>query len=112
MIGRGEGLEQAAEYLNTKPHVEKLKVISWYNEAVSHIFSTALRRPWTIISRSNTLKQADYVVLYFLQMQRQLPSPSILAYFQNLTPEHVVTIDGFDYAWVYNMKQAGEPAAP
>jgi 4-amino-4-deoxy-L-arabinose transferase-like glycosyltransferase len=28
-IGWGEGIDQAARYLNQKPHAEKLKVISW-----------------------------------------------------------------------------------
>ena len=112
MIGRGEELEQAAEYLNAKPHVRKLKVISWYNEGSFTYFFHGTSKFMDDNISLEQLQQADYVVLYFLQMQRQLPSPKILAYFQTLTPEYTVTIDGFDYAWVYNMKQAGEPAAP
>ena len=112
VIGRGEGLDQAAEYLNTKPDVRKLKVFSWYNDGSFSYFFRGNSKPIDAFSSLETIKHADYVVLYFRQKQRQLPSPKFLAYFQNLTPEHVVTIDGIDYAWIYNMKQAGEPVAP
>ena len=112
MIGRGEGLDQAAEYLNTKSHPGKLKVISWDNVGSFSYFFHGLSQAMDENFSLEQLQKADYVVLYFLQKQRQLPSPKILAYFQNLTPEHVITINGIDYAWIYNMKQVGEPAAP
>ena len=51
MIGRGEGLDQAADYLNTKPHVRKLKVFSWYDEGSFYIFSTVIHSHWMGLPR-------------------------------------------------------------
>jgi hypothetical protein len=46
--------------------------------------------------------QADYVVLYIQQTQRMLdPSPGIIRYFQARQPEHVVRINGIEYAQIY-----------
>ena len=75
--------------------------MSWYGDApLAYYFKgTTLNMPED--ATLNDLLGADYVVLYYQQFQRRLPSPEILEYFQTNTPEHTVTLNGLEYVQVY-----------
>lgn len=106
MIGWGEGLDQAARYLNQKPGAEDMKVISWSADGCfSYIFNGSAA---TIDYDMNLgdLRRADYVVLYLNQWQRQAPYPEFLAFFEQFLPEDVIRIGDIEYARVYNMDDA------
>ena len=45
--------------------------------------------------------QADYVMIYISQVQRQKHSPDILAYLARHQPEYTLTLHGLEYAWLY-----------
>jgi hypothetical protein len=108
MIGWGEGLDQAARYINSKSEAKHLRVMSYYPDgSFSYFFegkTLDFIDTWNGIE-SEQLKRADYLVLYIHQWQRQQPDPAMLAYFTSKSPEYVVHIDGFDYAMVYNMRK-------
>ena len=108
-IGWGEGLDQAARYLNTKPDAGQLRVISWYGDAPFAYFfkGKTINMPEDAVLEE--LLQADYVVIYYQQYQRQLPSPEVLAFFQDQTPEYIVTINGLDYVEVFNIEDISIP---
>ncbi len=112
MIGYGEGLDQAAQYLNKLPGASGLRVISWYGEGCfSYLFQgTTIEMDFDIKAR--TLKNADYAVLYANQLQRKFPNIEVLAYFQQMTPEYVVQISGLPYVLVYNLQNAPEFSIP
>ena len=104
MIGLGEGIDEAARYLNAKPGAEKLRVASWYRGG-----------SFNYIFRGQDLNldeffEADYAVLYVHQWQRQVPDAQTLHYFAQLTPEYTVTLHGLDYARVYDLRAAPTPA--
>jgi hypothetical protein len=105
MIGWGEGLDEAARYLNSKPRVKKVNVTSWY---VSGPFDYFFNGKSAILAFDmtdlNEILVGDYVVIYIHQWQRQLPSPEVLDFFSSLTPEYVVTINGLSYAKVYDVR--------
>jgi hypothetical protein len=104
MIGWGEGLDQAARYLNDLPEASDLKAASWYADGpFSYIFSgeTSLK---DLPIFPQDLPKVDYLVLYTHQWQRQLPSREFLAYFDNLTPERIVTIGDLEYARIYRLR--------
>jgi len=104
MIGWGEGLDQAARYLNTQPNAAKLKVASWYPDGpFSYLFvgETSLK---DLPTSAKDLPKVDYLVLYTHQWQRQLPSQEFLADFENITPEKVVTIGNLEYARIYRLR--------
>jgi 4-amino-4-deoxy-L-arabinose transferase-like glycosyltransferase len=104
MIGWGEGLDQAARYLNTNPEAEKLKVASWYSDGpFSYIFLGKTYQP-DLPSNPQDLPRLDYIVLYAHQWQRQLPSQEFLDFFAAKTPEKVITIDGLEYARIYRLR--------
>ncbi|MCK4977402.1 MAG: hypothetical protein KAS36_10775, partial [Anaerolineales bacterium] len=102
MIGWGEGLDQAARYLNAKPDAAMLRVQSWYPDGpFSYIFDgkTLYDEGFTI--NPEELKKADYYVLYYHQLQRMLPSEEFIKYFDQQVPEYIVYIDGLEYARIY-----------
>lgn len=115
MIGWGEGLDQAARYLNDQPLGGKAQVLSWYGMGpVSFYFHREFMHQPNVFNLENEvtpggvdkLKQSDYLVLYINQIQRGYADwlAPILA---TLEPEHVVVLNEIEYAQVYNI--AGIP---
>ena len=87
--GWGEGLDEAAAYLNAQPDAEDLRVAAWYHDGpFSYYFDGAE----VAISSDSPLfwLDTDYAVLYVNQWQRQSPSPAAIAYFDAREPAYVV----------------------
>jgi len=101
LIGWGEGLDQAADYLNSKPNADQLSVISWYWQIFSYNFVGKTRQKYFPTNPAE-LEKADYYVVYVNQWQRDLPSPEFIRFLEGVTPEYVVRIDGADYVRVYH----------
>jgi 4-amino-4-deoxy-L-arabinose transferase-like glycosyltransferase len=104
MIGWGEELDQAGQYLDTLPRPLSLRVIAWYGDGcLSYFF-----RGHTFNINNDTtladLKQMDYVVTYYQQWQRQEPGPQVLGYLESLTPVHVIRVDGIDLVRIYQLR--------
>jgi hypothetical protein len=103
-VGWGEGLNEAAAYLNTLPEIETKQATSWYSTTFEPYFGgqAIYKIEDEKISRSaKPGLAADYVVFYINQVQRQLPSEGALQYFQTTSPVYTVTLNGIDYAWIY-----------
>ena len=99
-VGWGEGYDLAAQYLNEKSESEGLTVAVFYCGSFAPFFKgTAIR-----LAEPGTLNEADYVVLYINQVQRQIGSEAIYR-FRDREPEHVVRIGGIEYAWVYENRE-------
>ncbi len=104
-VGWGEGLNEAAAYLNTLPQVESTEVTAWYSTTFEPYFKgrAIYKLEDEKISRSaKPGLAADYVVFYVNQVQRRLPSEGALQFFQAASPVYTVTLQGIDYAWVYS----------
>ena len=96
-IGWGEGLDQAASYLNQLPGVDRANVAAWYSGQFAPFF-----KGQTIDMASNEpALTADYAVLYINQWQRGFPSGELLAYFGDRQPLHSVQLGGVSYAQIY-----------
>jgi len=110
-VGWGEGLDQAAQYLNKKPNPGQLKVLSYL---ASGCFSYFFKGKTREISFSQDLTDdewqkylsSDYVVIYIAQQQRKIGSP-ILEDVARLNPEYTIRINGLDYVQIY--KLSSEP---
>ncbi|MGB5932199.1 MAG: glycosyltransferase family 39 protein [Anaerolineae bacterium] len=99
-VGLGEGYDLAAKYLNEKSDSESLRVAVFYVESFAPFFrGTTIR-----LMEPGALDEADYVVLYINQVQRQI-LPEAIHRFQDREPEHVVRIGGIEYAWVYENRE-------
>jgi hypothetical protein len=96
MVGNGEGLDQVAAWLNDRPGAPDLWI-------VSHSFD--ILQPLIVASgeplRDRVPANADYVVLYRFQIQIG-HSPRVLdEYLSRRSPDHVVWINGIEYARIY-----------
>ena len=107
-IGYGEGLDQAGRYLETKPNANELTVLSWYGVGpFSYFYSgpfnfTAIIPDWTK-TNARRLAEADYIVIYVNQSQRQLTRP-LLDVLTSVEPEHIIVINNIEYAWIYDVR--------
>jgi len=96
-VGWGEGLDQAAGYLNEKLDAADMTVAAWYSWQFAHYFEGHS----VDLSSNNPAYTADYTVFYINQVQRGFPSRELLDYFGQRVPEKIVTLMGIDYAWIY-----------
>lgn len=104
IVGWGEGLDAAARWLNTLPNAEDLDVVAWYSTTFEPYFRGHAIYKIDDAKISRTPKPglaADYVVFYINQIQRELPSPGALQFFQASSPVHTVFLNGTPYAWIY-----------
>lgn len=99
-IGWGQGLDQAARYLNDTVDIDTAKIASWYPRGPFSFFYDGA----TLSNRSTW--ESDHSVVYAHQWQRELPSRRMMQHFNSLTPEQTFTINNIEYARVYNMADA------
>lgn len=97
LVGWGEGMEQAAAYLNRRSDADGLYVAAVPAQTFLPYFLGTGENFYT----NDIAMRADYVVLYVSQVQRLAPSPEIVRYFQAMDPEHTIHVRGVPYAWVY-----------
>jgi len=97
LMGWGEGMEQVAAYLNSKPNAENLYVASTPSQTLLPYFVGTGGNFYT----NDIAFRADYVVLYLAQMQRLAPSPEIVHYFEAQRAEKTITIKDVVYAKIY-----------
>jgi 4-amino-4-deoxy-L-arabinose transferase-like glycosyltransferase len=100
-VGSGEGLDLMAYYLNQKPNARDLTV-------ATSLWDTFV--PFSVgrYTKAHYDDEADYIIIYLRQIQNRNPFPEFWPYFAARTPEHVVTIAGLDYAWLYPGPQLRE----
>ena len=94
LVGWGEGLDQAAGYLNRQalPLGEPTVATSYHRVLQAQLRGSALPL--------ERVRMADYVVPYVNTLQRGAEG-EILAPYLAATPEHTVRINGIEYARVY-----------
>ena len=93
-VGWGEGMDLAARYLNQKKDAENLRVATGGIPGFAPLFKGQAEG----LTKHN-LVTADYAVLYVSDVQQN--SPATAALYGQQQPEHVVSIHGVDYAWIY-----------
>ena len=103
MIGWGEGADEAGRYLDAKTDAPELRVASGYTNGPLSYFFRGQTLPLTF------WHDADYAAVFVQDWQRQLPSRKSAAYFQQLTPEKTITLDGLEYARLYDLRNAPLP---
>ncbi|HSR34924.1 MAG TPA: glycosyltransferase family 39 protein [Anaerolineae bacterium] len=111
MIGWGEGIDEAARYLNEKPGASELTVAAWYrNQFASGFRGTSLRipiRPKLSDAGVQAVLDLDYAVIYIHEWQRQAPR-QLLERLATVTPEHSIWINGLEYVRIYNLNATPE----
>ena len=109
IIGWGEGLDQAAAWLNQQPEAEKLRIVSWYHDGPLSYFTKA--EPVGVrYGSSLSWLENDFVVLYINQIQRDIPSPEAIDWYLAQEPALTVDFAGLELARIVDMR--GRPLPP
>jgi len=109
--GYGEGLDQAAAYLAQKPNAENSSVYSYagmgcfsylYPGNTEYLKGVYLKEKGypTMLKE---IQAADYLVWYSIEQDPRPESADFLRIMQNVQPEHVITMDGMEYARIYRI---------
>ena len=96
MVGEGEGLDEAARWLNARPDAAGLSVAAHSADIVQATFMGQTRE-----LRDEVPRTADYVVIYNLHTQIGR-SPKVVADYAGQRPKYVVQLNGIEYARVYS----------
>ncbi len=110
IVGGGEGLDLAAEYLNDKPGAKEIWALSFYPQVFKHYFDGHTQSP-TYGTWGGLPVSAHYMVVTSAQAQRGI-YPYTLAFFLPREPEHTVRINGIEYAWVYRVPRQEQNSPP
>lgn len=108
-MGSGEGLDLAAAYLNQKPGVENLYVLSWYGIGPFSYYFMGHTEPIRVGSRFDNpeairqLKDMDYLVVYSNQWRRQLPG-GLFPLIEGVEPEKRIYLNDIEYVRIYNVE--------
>lgn len=106
-VGWGEGLSAAAQFLKDVPGIKRQRILAWYALAFDY-YSASLGFTAEVVDFDyyfslRELLEYDYVVVYINQWQRHA-APEVFAYLATLQPEHVVSIQGVEFARVYRVR--------
>jgi len=104
-IGWGEGIDQAARYLNQKPDAAEMGVVSWYNPGPFSYFFNGEAHFMSYLSEVRPEEWEkflanNYAVVYVHQWQRGI-SGQVLEYLSQRTPEKTIWINGIEYVRIY-----------
>jgi 4-amino-4-deoxy-L-arabinose transferase-like glycosyltransferase len=99
-IGWGEGLEQAAQWINQQPDRGEVVVVSTHNTMLTPYLSddVQVEEPQRVFS-----DRSGYVVVYVRSVQDGLPRPPFDSLFGKVQPAHLVDIHGVPYVWIYRI---------
>ncbi len=105
LVGWGEGLDQAATYLNAQPRADELEVASRYRAAFG-----LLLRGTNVQSERYNPDTTDFLVVMLNQVQRQQDPELLAKYYGVEPPVYAAVIGGTTLAWVYR-NRADEPVS-
>jgi len=102
----GERMEQAAAYLAEKPDAENLTALVYFGRSFSYYFPgrTLLFKPVLFDDKPQlieNLRESDYLVVY-MGLHARLPLLT------DLTPEHVIDLNGMHYVEIYRVSDIPE----
>jgi 4-amino-4-deoxy-L-arabinose transferase-like glycosyltransferase len=95
LVGWGEGLDQAADWLNRQPQAERLTVatVPYHARLLGHFFRGR------VVEFSQADLTTDYLVFYVNLLQRDPEGPSNTA--GHADPVQTVLLKGIEYAQIY-----------
>jgi hypothetical protein len=99
-VGWGEGMEQAAHYLNGLEDAEKLTVATSMQQTFAPFFKGRF-------TKHHYDEWADYVLNYIRQVQNGYPYPEYWMYFSARQPVYTLRLGGIDYVWLYRGPSPG-----
>lgn len=115
MVGWGEGLDQAADYLNRQPGLQAGEAAVWYSVSFN-LMAGAEVADIPIKLELNQSELSDllakkYLVIYIHQWQRGTPQ-NLLDALEGLEPEFRVWINGLEYVRIYHLEEEALVTGP
>lgn len=92
-VGWGEGVDLAADFLNSMGDASDLKVATWSVAGLAPLFDGQV-----LPLSENNVPSADYILLYLGDVQANGP---LVEGLMEQEPSYVARLHGIDYAWVY-----------
>jgi hypothetical protein len=113
MVGWGEGLDQAAHFLNNQSNSDPPQVmLGFWSGTFSYFYDGRIR--WSDFSPGEATiqdwKDSDYCIIYINQIQRGRLSHELVDYLMKKEPALVVRLQELDYVYVYDLKHIPPPA--
>jgi 4-amino-4-deoxy-L-arabinose transferase-like glycosyltransferase len=100
LLGDGEGLAQAADWLHQQPDITGVTVAS----TMINSFQPLLKPGVQAVSPGAELsEQVGYVLIYLRHTQRGPLREPFRHFYHHETPLHTVTIHGVTYVWLYQV---------
>ncbi len=104
--GYGEGLDLAAQYLAQKPNAADMYVIAYAGRGCfSYFFPGRTEHMRAALNEGQPfvedIANADYLVVYNIRQSGRPEGAALIHALQNVTPEKIITYDGFEYARIY-----------
>ena len=112
MIGWGEGLDQAAQFLNTQPDLAHQQVAAGVWSTTFSYYYKGTVVPSRFESGpgiEDVWLDSDYYVLYINEKQRGKIPPELTDYLAGLEPARVIRINGLDYVYIYDIRDVPPP---
>jgi hypothetical protein len=112
MVGWGEGLDQAAHYINSRSGLHSPRVmIGVWGGTFSYFFKGQIRDSKFTRGEATVRDwmHSDFCVIYINQWQRQQLPDELLEYLAGLKPALVVRLQGLTYAYVYDIRGVPPP---
>jgi hypothetical protein len=101
LVGWGEGLEQAAAWLNQQPDITGVLTVSTSTRPLQPYLRPGAQAITPL--GADLPAQSGYVVIYIRDIMRGLPGPPFDRYFERETPAYIVRVAGVEYAWIYQV---------
>jgi hypothetical protein len=113
MVGWGEGLDQAAHFLNERSVPDRPRVmLSLWTGTFSYFYNGPIQ--WNDFAPGETTindwKNSDYCLIYINQWQRGRLPEELISYLANKEPAFVVRLQGLDYAYLYDLNNIDPPS--
>jgi hypothetical protein len=112
MVGWGEGLDQAARFLNSQSGAAERQVATGaWTTTFSYFYEGPVvsTRFWPGAGVMEHWVDSDYYILYINEKQRGKISLDLADYLDTLKPVHVVRIHGLDYVYIYDIRDLPPP---
>jgi len=109
LIGWGEGLEQAADWLNQQPNIDDTLVATTLKEPLGYYLRPRTR---VMLPQKDIPAKTSYLVVYVRNIQEAAPAPPFDQFYGRVAPLHVVEIHGVPYAWIYQVAPPVAQVAP
>lgn len=113
MVGWGEGFDQVADYLNAQPNPGDIVVATEaWRTPLAYFLDGSARFAAFVDDPGGIFRWAvsDYYLLSITPLSRNGVWPDLLALISEKTPELTVTLNGLDYAWLYDIRD--DPIPP